>query len=184
MNDITRTSNELFVLRAKAANLEADWSRCSQACAQMQAERDTWKATAQGMVEQIKQLQRAALEPATALPTWDECKQAVDQGGATPLQSFIYEYEPSLSPEVKALVDKCIPHSARRTDSQFRQMLAAAIVRADLPPCALLSHAKWLRQAAEEIRKEGHAGWGNTCEQAAEAIESATSTKFSSRTNE
>jgi hypothetical protein len=25
-------------------------------------------------------------------------------------------------------------------------------------------------EAAEEIRAEGHAGWGNTCEQAAEAI--------------
>ena len=34
-----------------------------------------------------------------------------------------------------------------------------------------MSHAKWLRQAAEEIRAEGHAGWGNTCEQAAEAYE-------------
>ena len=29
---------------------------------------------------------------------------------------------------------------------------------------------KWLMQAAEEIRKEGHAGWGNTCEQAAERM--------------
>ena len=32
------------------------------------------------------------------------------------------------------------------------------------------SHEKWLRQAAEEIRKEGHYGWGNTCEQAADRI--------------
>ena len=30
------------------------------------------------------------------------------------------------------------------------------------------STAKWLRQAAEEIRREGHNGWGNTCEQAAD----------------
>ena len=35
----------------------------------------------------------------------------------------------------------------------------------------LSSHAKWLRQAAGEIRMEGHAGWGNTCESAADAIE-------------
>jgi hypothetical protein len=32
------------------------------------------------------------------------------------------------------------------------------------------SHEKWLRQAAEEIAAEGHAGWGNTCEQAADQI--------------
>ena len=31
-------------------------------------------------------------------------------------------------------------------------------------------HQKWLRQAADEIRKEGHYGWGNTCEQAADHI--------------
>lgn len=35
----------------------------------------------------------------------------------------------------------------------------------------LASEAKWLRKAAEEIAKEGHAGWGNTCTQAAECIE-------------
>lgn len=38
---------------------------------------------------------------------------------------------------------------------------------------ALTSHAKWLRMAAEEIRDEGHAVWGNTCEQAAAAIDAA-----------
>lgn len=32
------------------------------------------------------------------------------------------------------------------------------------------SHEKWLRQAAAEISAEGHAGWGNTCTQAADAI--------------
>lgn len=31
---------------------------------------------------------------------------------------------------------------------------------------------KWLRDAADEIAKEGHAGWGNTCSQAADAFES------------
>ncbi len=36
---------------------------------------------------------------------------------------------------------------------------------------ALGAHVKWLRQAAEEIRAAGHAGWGNTCAQAADAIE-------------
>lgn len=35
-----------------------------------------------------------------------------------------------------------------------------------------MSHSKWLRQAADEIRAEGHAGWGNTCEQAADAYDS------------
>lgn len=35
----------------------------------------------------------------------------------------------------------------------------------------LKSHAKWLRKAAKEIRDKGHAGWGNTCEQAADAID-------------
>lgn len=34
------------------------------------------------------------------------------------------------------------------------------------------AHEKWLRQAAEEIRREGHNGWGNTCEQAADEIAS------------
>lgn len=32
-------------------------------------------------------------------------------------------------------------------------------------------HAQNLRQAAEEIRREGHAGWGNACEWAADEIE-------------
>ncbi len=35
---------------------------------------------------------------------------------------------------------------------------------------ALRAHSKWLMKAAEEIRAEGHVGWGNTCEQAAQAI--------------
>jgi hypothetical protein len=37
----------------------------------------------------------------------------------------------------------------------------------------LASGAKWLRKAAEEIRDEGHPGWGNTCEFAADAIDAA-----------
>ncbi len=37
----------------------------------------------------------------------------------------------------------------------------------------LLPHAKWLRQCAKEIAEAGHAGWGNTCLQAAEAIDRA-----------
>lgn len=32
-------------------------------------------------------------------------------------------------------------------------------------------HVTRLRKAAEEIRREGHAGWGNTCEEAADEIE-------------
>lgn len=31
--------------------------------------------------------------------------------------------------------------------------------------------SRFLRAVADEIRKEGHAGWGNTCEQAADAID-------------
>jgi hypothetical protein len=38
---------------------------------------------------------------------------------------------------------------------------------------ALASQSKWLRMAADEIANEGHAGWGNTCTQAADAIDSA-----------
>jgi hypothetical protein len=37
----------------------------------------------------------------------------------------------------------------------------------------LRPHAKWLRQAAQEIAREGHAGWGNTCSYAADAIDAA-----------
>jgi hypothetical protein len=33
------------------------------------------------------------------------------------------------------------------------------------------SYAKWLRSAAKEIRAENHAGWGNTCEDAAQHVE-------------
>lgn len=36
------------------------------------------------------------------------------------------------------------------------------------------AHAKWLREAAEQIRSEGHAGWGNTCEWAADEIDRLT----------
>jgi hypothetical protein len=36
----------------------------------------------------------------------------------------------------------------------------------------LESHVKWLRQAASEIRRDGHNCWGNTCEFAADAIQS------------
>lgn len=32
-------------------------------------------------------------------------------------------------------------------------------------------HAKWLREAAEQIAKAGHNGWGNTCLDAAASIE-------------
>jgi len=31
-------------------------------------------------------------------------------------------------------------------------------------------HEKWLRLMADEIRKEGHSGWGNTAEWAADEI--------------
>lgn len=34
----------------------------------------------------------------------------------------------------------------------------------------LEAQSKWLRKAAAEIAAEGHAGWGNTCLQAAEVI--------------
>ena len=35
-------------------------------------------------------------------------------------------------------------------------------------------HGKWLMKAADEIRAEGHAGWGNTCEQAAAELQRLT----------
>jgi hypothetical protein len=35
----------------------------------------------------------------------------------------------------------------------------------------LLQHAKWLRECAAEIAKSGNNGWGNTCINAADAIE-------------
>ncbi|MGI9293438.1 MAG: hypothetical protein ACR2PS_05595 [Pseudomonadales bacterium] len=35
-------------------------------------------------------------------------------------------------------------------------------------------HAKWLRQAAKEIVIGGHAGWGNTCTDAADEIDRLT----------
>lgn len=35
----------------------------------------------------------------------------------------------------------------------------------------LAAQSKWLRKAAAEIAAEGHAGWGNTCLQAAETID-------------
>lgn len=37
----------------------------------------------------------------------------------------------------------------------------------------LLVHAKRLRQCAKEIAAAGHNGWGNTCSQAAQAIDNA-----------
>lgn len=35
----------------------------------------------------------------------------------------------------------------------------------------LAAQSKWLRKAAAEIAAAGHAGWGNTCLQAAETID-------------
>jgi hypothetical protein len=35
----------------------------------------------------------------------------------------------------------------------------------------LKSHAKWLRQCGNEIAKEGHNGWGNTCFHAADSMD-------------
>lgn len=49
---------------------------------------------------------------------------------------------------------------------------------------ALLSHAKWLRQAADEIAKAGHNGWGNTCLNAAEEIERQSSPPNASLSDE
>ena len=31
-------------------------------------------------------------------------------------------------------------------------------------------HAKWLREAAQYMRADGHVAWSNTCEQAADEI--------------
>lgn len=42
-------------------------------------------------------------------------------------------------------------------------------------------HAQNLRQAADEIRREGHAGWGNTCEWAADELERLTAERDNAR---
>lgn len=49
------------------------------------------------------------------LPKWADCEAACDNKTATPLQRFIYEYEPGDDAEI------------------WRERLAAAIARADLP---------------------------------------------------
>jgi hypothetical protein len=54
--------------------------------------------------------------------------------------------------------------------AEFRTLSAKA---ASSPLPGLLVQAKWLRQCAKEIAAAGHNGWGNTCLQAAEAIERA-----------
>jgi hypothetical protein len=41
-------------------------------------------------------------------------------------------------------------------------------------------HAKWLREAAEQIAKAGHNGWGNTCEGAAEHIDELAAQRLNS----
>lgn len=37
----------------------------------------------------------------------------------------------------------------------------------------LKAEVRWLSKAAAEIREDCHAGWGNTCEQAADTIDEA-----------
>lgn len=61
------------------------------------------------------------------LPTWEECKKAVDADRANPLETFIYENEPALTEKAQDLVRKCIPSYSRRADEQFRGMLADLI---------------------------------------------------------
>lgn len=58
------------------------------------------------------------------LPKWADCEAACDDGTATPLQRFIYEYEPS--------------------DAQvWRERLAAAIPCADLPRATGETTVEW-----------------------------------------
>lgn len=42
----------------------------------------------------------------------------------------------------------------------------------------LKASAKWLREAASEIARSGHAGWGNACAQAADAIDAHIAVAF------
>lgn len=60
-----------------------------------------------GFVEWLNK--RTADEPRTLLPTYEESRTAVESSDATPLQTFIYHYEPTLC------------------DRHFRGALAAAI---------------------------------------------------------
>lgn len=61
------------------------------------------------------------------LPTWEQCKLAVDRDEATPLEAFIYENEPVLTDKAQDFVRKCIPNYSRRADEQFRGMLSDLI---------------------------------------------------------
>jgi hypothetical protein len=51
----------------------------------------------------------------------------------------------------------------------------ASIARLRIAVELLEPQSKWLLMAAEEIAREGHDGWGNTCSQAADAIKEALS---------
>lgn len=57
--------------------------------------------------------------------------------------------------------------------AQVRPMYKRARKGPNIYINGLLLHAKWLRQCAKEIAAAGHNGWGNTCLQAANAIEEA-----------
>jgi hypothetical protein len=56
-----------------------------------------------------------------------------------------------------------------------RARAEAAIARLRKAVELLEPQSKWLLMAAEEIAREGHDGWGNTCSQAADAIKEALS---------
>jgi hypothetical protein len=75
------------------------------------AEPRLWFCNAHGAGHAYTSVVRALLqdEPGARLPTYEESKAAVERGDATPLQTFIYQYEPSLC------------------DRHFRGALAAAM---------------------------------------------------------
>jgi hypothetical protein len=65
---------------------------------------------------------------AGTLPEWSTCKTASDNRTASPLQKFIYEYEP------------------REGDSAWRDDLSAALAAFDPTTCKeLLEEVEWLR---------------------------------------
>jgi len=97
------------------------------------------------------------------LPTWEECKKAVDAESATPLEAFIYENEPALTEKAQDFVRKCIPNYSRRADEQFRGMLSdlIAFVRASGETSVALDRVLSCleNRAGEDYRvqvREGH----------------------------
>jgi len=72
-------------------------------------------------------LEGSQMPQPASLPSWEDCKRAVDAGLASPLDAFIYEYEPVATERAQELIQKCLPSYSRKADEQFRAMLSAAL---------------------------------------------------------